>query len=214
MEAKSGFAPRLAALICLLLLVTACATMQPAKVIDPQELARGTYVISAPGHYRLGGEAKGGGSPAIRIAANGVTLDLGGYALSAGAGTGIEISGVSNVTVTNGSLREIAGAGILLVCDSEPPARRCADFSFTRLEMRNVGKSGEYGDLGNIFNRPFSGGLVVFGRSTAVPVAGDAWENSITGVTVSRVTVRNDPALKHLFSGSPPAGGQNGLTFA
>ena len=70
------------------------------------------------------------------------------------------------------------------------------------LEMRNVGKSDKYGDLDNIFNRPFSGGLVVFGRSTAVPVAGDAWENSITGVTVSRVTVRNDPGRKHLFSGS------------
>jgi len=41
MEAKSGCASRLATLVCLLL-VTACATMQPAKVIDPQELARGT----------------------------------------------------------------------------------------------------------------------------------------------------------------------------
>ncbi len=212
MEAKSGFASRLATLVCLLL-VSACATMEPAKIIDPQELARGTYVIGAPGHYRLGGEAKGAGSPAIRIAASHVTLDLGGYALSTDAGAGIEINGVSNVTVTNGSLREIAGAGIFLVCDVEPPARGCTDFSFTRLEMRNVGKSGEYGDLGTLFNRPFSGGLIVFGRSTAVPVAGDAWENSITGVTVSRVSVRNDPMLKHLFSDSPPAGGQNGLTF-
>jgi hypothetical protein len=213
MEAKSGFASRFATFVCVLLLVTACATMQPAKIIDPQELARGTYVIGAPGHYRLAGDAKGAGSPAIRIAASNVTLDLGGYALSTGAGAGIEINGVSNVTVTNGSLREIAGAGILLVCDVAPPARRCSDFSITRLEMRNVGKSGEYGDLDTIFNRPFSGGLIVFGRSTPVPVAGDAWENSITGVTVSRVTVRNDPLLKHLFSGSPPAGGQNGLTF-
>jgi len=213
MEAKSGFASRFATFVCVLLLVTACATMQPAKIIDPQELARGTYVIGAPGHYRLAADAKGAGSPAIRIAASNVTLDLGGYALSTGAGAGIEINGVSNVTVTNGSLREIAGAGILLVCDVAPPARRCSDFSITRLEMRNVGKSGEYGDLDTIFNRPFSGGLIVFGRSTPVPVAGDAWENSITGVTVSRVTVRNDPLLKHLFSGSPPAGGQNGLTF-
>jgi hypothetical protein len=224
MQTGTGRALRLAKrhVLWLVPLAASCAPFQPAKVIEPQELARGTYVIDAPGHYRLGGDAVGAGSPLIRIAAGDVTLDLGGHTLSmqpatagtsAGASTGIEINSVSNVTVTNGSLRELTGAGIFLVCDRQPPAG-CANFSFTRLDLSNVGKVAEYGDLGNIFNRPFSGGIVVFGRSTPVPVAGGEWENSITGVTVARVTVRNDPGLKHLFSGSPPAGGQNGLTFA
>ena len=204
-------------------LVISCATLPPAKIIEPQELARGTVIISAPGHYRLGGDAVAGGlaanSPAIQIVASGVTLDLGGHTLSmppasSGANTGIEINGVSNVTVTNGSLRDITGAGIFLLCDMDPAAGRCANFSFTRLDLRNVGKIGEYGDLGNIFNRPFSGGIVVFGRSTPVPVSGDAWENSISGLIVSDVSVRNNAGLKHDFSGKPPAGGQNGLTFA
>jgi hypothetical protein len=226
MQSEAGFVPRLAkshVLALLAPLAASCATFQPVKVIDPQELTRGTYVISAPGRYRLGGDAIAGGladgSPAIRVAADDVTLDLGGHALSmppapAGASTGIEINGVSNATVTNGSLREFGGAGIFLVCDVEPPARRCANFSFTRLDLRNVGKAREYRDLGSIFVRPFSGGIVVFGRSTPVPVVGGEWDNSITGLTVSGVSVRNDPDLKHLFSGSPPAGGQNGLTFA
>ncbi|MSQ51670.1 MAG: hypothetical protein EXR28_07260 [Betaproteobacteria bacterium] len=204
-------------------LVISCATLPPAKIIEPQELARGTVIISVPGHYRLGGDAVAGGlaanSPAIRIIASGVTLDLGGFTLSmppgaTGGNSGIEINGASNVTVTNGSLRDITGAGIFLLCDLDPAAGRCANFSFTRLDMRNVGKIGEYGDLGNIFNRPFSGGIVAFGRSTPVPVVGNAWENSINGLTVSVVTVRNDAGLKHLFSGSTPAGGQNGFSFA
>src|SRR5262245_14767276 len=162
MESKAGFIPRLVkhhVLALLAPLAASCATFQPVTVIDPQDLARGTYVISAPGRYRLGGDAIAGGladgSPAIRVAVDNVTLDLGGHALSmprapAGASTGIEINGVSNVTVTNGSLREFGGAGILLVCDVEPPARRCANFSFTRLDLRNVGKAREYRDLGNV----------------------------------------------------------------
>jgi len=207
------------------LLTVSCASFQSATTvdIDPRALARGTYVITAPGHYRLSGNAVAAGlapgAPAIRIAANGVTLDLGGHTLSmppdeSSPHAGIEINGVSGATVTNGALQDITGAGVYLVCDVELPNRRCANFSFTRLELRNVGKTGEYGDLGNVFVRPFSGGVVVFGRSTAVPAEGGGWENSINDVAVTDVTIRNDPGIKHVFSGSPPAGGQNGLTFA
>jgi hypothetical protein len=205
------------------LLAVSCASIRTANTIEPEALARGTYVITAPGHYRLGGNAVAGGleagAPAIRVAASGVTLDLGGHTLSmpptqSGAHTAIEINGVSGVKVTNGALQDITGAGIFLVCDVEPPGKRCANFSFTHLEMRNVGKTGEYGDLGNVFVRPFSGGIVAFGRSTPVPVQGGAWENSIADVTVSEVVIRNDATIKHMFSGSPPAGGQNGFTFA
>jgi len=209
----------------LTLLVVSCANpTHTATIIDPGALARGTFVISAPGAYRLGGDAIVGnlaaGEPLIRIAADNVALDLGGHTISmsasetSAANAGIEVRGASNVAIRNGAFSELSGPGIYLVCDVDPAARRCANFTFSELAMRNVGKRGEYGDLGNIFVRPFSGGIVVFGRSTPVPAAGGAWENSITGVHVSKVTIRSDRAIKHLFTGNLPAGGQNGLTFA
>ena len=204
-------------------IVSCAGSTRNATVINPSDLVKGNYVISAPGDYRLGGDVVvsgiAAGAPVIRIAADNVTLDLNRHSISmapsvsSSRNTGIEINGVSNVTVTNGSLNELSGAGIYLVCDVDPAARRCSNFTFSQLDMRNVGKSGEYGDLGNIFNRPFSGGIVAFGRSTAVPAVGGNWENSIVGVLVSKVTVRNDKTIKHLFAGSPPAGGQNGVTF-
>jgi hypothetical protein len=203
--------------------LVSCASVPPAKIIDPQTLSRGTLIISAPGSYRLGGDALATGlaaqSPAIRIVSSGVTLDLGGHTLSmptnaTGGNAAIEINGVSNVTVTNGTLRDITGAGIVFVCDVDPAASRFTHVSFSKLDLRNVGKIGEYGDLGNLFNRPFSGGIIAFGRSTAVPVTGNAWQNSIDQLNVSAVTVRNEANARHAFAGSPPAGGQNGFTFA
>lgn len=195
----------------------------PTSIINPQALAKGTVVINTPGLYRLGGNAIAGylasGEPLIRVTADNVTLDLGGHTISmsasatSAANAGIEIRGASNVTISNGSFRELSGPGIYVVCDVDPAAQRCANFTFSELAMRNVGKRGEYGDLGKIFVRPFSGGIVVFGQSTAVPAVGDAWENSITGVHVSTVTIRNDRDFTHEFTSNPPAGGQNGLTF-
>ena len=41
----------------LVLLAGSCATVPQGKLIDPQDLTRGTYIISTPGHYRLGGDA-------------------------------------------------------------------------------------------------------------------------------------------------------------
>ncbi|MFM9968459.1 MAG: hypothetical protein ACKVQK_08685 [Burkholderiales bacterium] len=209
----------------LVVLLSACAALtKPATLIDPKDLAKGSYVISTPGNYRLGGNVEvrdiGAGAPVIKIAANNVTLDLDGHTVAmaisptASANAGIEINGVSNVVVTNGTLRELSGPGIHLVCDVDPAARQCSNIEFSHLDMRNVGKRGEYLDLGNIFVRPFSGGIVAFGRSTPVPATGGNWENSITGVRVSKVTVRNEANIKHLFSGATPAGGQNGMTFA
>ena len=59
MQTGTGRALRLAKrhVLWLVPLAASCALFQPAKVIEPRELARGTYVIDAPGYYRLGGDA-------------------------------------------------------------------------------------------------------------------------------------------------------------
>jgi hypothetical protein len=213
------------ALALLAPLIVSCAgSIRTATIISPGDLARGNYVINAPGNYRLGGDVVvsgiAAGTPVIKITADNVSLDLNRHVISmpssgsSTGNTGIEINGVSNIVVTNGSLNELSGAAIYLVCDVDPAARKCSNFTFSQLDIRNVGKRGEYLDLGNIFNRPFAGGIIVFGRSTPVPAAGGSWENSINGVLVSNVTVRNDKSIKHLFPGAVPAGGQNGVTFA
>lgn len=223
-QARFRFTKRHALALLAPLVVSCAGSNRNATVINPGDLAKGNYVISAAGDYRLGGDVIvsgiAAGVPVIRITADNVTLDLNRHSISmspsvsSSRNTGIEINGVSNVVVTNGSLNELSGAGIYLLCDVDPAARRCSNFTFSQLDLRNVGKRGEYGDLGNIFNRPFSGGIIAFGRSTPVPVTGGNWENSITGVLVSKVTVRNDKTIKHLFPGAVPAGGQNGVTFA
>ena len=147
-------------------LAASCAiSTLPTTTIDPKDLAKGNYVINTPGYYRLGGDtlASGiaAGAPVIKITADNVTLDLDRHSIgmppsaSSSANAGIEINGVSNITVTNGSLNDLSSPGIHLVCDVDPAARRCSNMTFSQLDIRNVGKTGQYSDLGNIFVRPF-----------------------------------------------------------
>lgn len=73
----------------------------------------GQVVITRPGSYQLlGGFVGTDAAPAIRIAADGVTLDLGGFTITGPGGkkgTGLLVEGSSNVRVTNGAL---AGFGL------------------------------------------------------------------------------------------------------
>jgi hypothetical protein len=68
----------------------------------------GQVVITRPGSYQLlGGFQATDAAPAIRIAAEGVTLDLGGFTVTGPGGkkgTGLLVEGASNVCVTNGAL--------------------------------------------------------------------------------------------------------------
>ena len=74
-------------------------------------------VITKPGLYTVGSDfAVGAGEKAIVVQADHVTIDLGGRTLSGpgGPGTvGIEVDGVRNVGIRNGSLADF-GVGVLL----------------------------------------------------------------------------------------------------
>jgi Right handed beta helix region len=83
---------------------------------DAQEILRPT-VIRRSGRYILANDLRAeAGEVAIRIMASHVTLDLGGHRINGPGnkqGTGIEISGASNVRVVNGFLHRL-GTGVLL----------------------------------------------------------------------------------------------------
>lgn len=77
--------------------------------------ATSLFVISAPGSYFLTGNITGvSGLDGIRIASSDVTLDLNGFAVSGGAGTGngIITTEVRNVTVRQGTVRAWAKTGV------------------------------------------------------------------------------------------------------
>lgn len=73
-------------------------------------------VISAPGRYRLTRNLAVSGGNVITIQADDVTLDLNGFTISSAArpavGTAISLVGARrNVTIRNGSIRSLSGAG-------------------------------------------------------------------------------------------------------
>lgn len=73
------------------------------------------YTISAPGSYRLISNLTGPGAGAfvVRIGADNVTLDLGGFTVDAAGGTDaiVLVSGHSGVTIRNGVVANGAGYG-------------------------------------------------------------------------------------------------------
>jgi len=63
------------------------------------------YTISTPGYYYLSGDLTSSGS-GIALAANDVTIDLMGFSIvGPGTGSGINMSGYSNIEVRNGTVR-------------------------------------------------------------------------------------------------------------
>jgi parallel beta-helix repeat protein len=83
---------------------------------EAQEITRST-VIRRSGRYVLTNDLRAeGGVAAIRILASHVTLDLGGHRINGSGnkqGTGIEVSGVTNVRIRHGFLHRL-GTGVLL----------------------------------------------------------------------------------------------------
>jgi hypothetical protein len=75
------------------------------------------YTISQPGSYKLSGNLIANNTSGIVIAANNVTLDLGGFTLSCGncgtsgtqIGVGNATSGISGVTIQNGTITGFPG---------------------------------------------------------------------------------------------------------
>src|ERR1700738_5329496 len=92
-------------------------TMKTLDQVQPRTLIPGgtaVYTISNEGSYYLGGNLSIASGNAITVAANNVTIDLQGFELvGTGGSTGVLInSGVSNVTVRNGTIRNFTGRAI------------------------------------------------------------------------------------------------------
>ncbi len=77
------------------------------------------FTIDQPGSYYLVSNLTGDASGGITIAASGVTLDLMGFELAGGTGSGIIGSGTPrNITIRNGVVRDWSGDGIALFLDT------------------------------------------------------------------------------------------------
>jgi hypothetical protein len=92
-------------------------TMKSLDVVEartPIFAADLPLTISQPGSYYLAENivTAGGG---ITIAASEVSIDLNGFSLAGGSGTGIQDSGTrSNLRIVNGSVRDWSGGGVVL----------------------------------------------------------------------------------------------------
>lgn len=92
--------------------------------VDQASLAKATgaaLAITKPGSYVLRGNVivKRPNQDALDITASNVTLDLQGFAIigtgTSGTGIGINVlSGVSNVTITSGTVTKMGGGGLVL----------------------------------------------------------------------------------------------------
>ncbi|MFO0836550.1 MAG: right-handed parallel beta-helix repeat-containing protein [Phycisphaerales bacterium] len=91
------------------------STYKTLAEVEPRCIIASTpTIISTPGSYYLGGDIMHTGpSPAITIAADGVTLDLRGFALRGTPGTtdGVLITG-THATVVNGAIEGFGGSGL------------------------------------------------------------------------------------------------------
>ncbi len=96
-------------------------TMKTLQQVEPRTPIESLpFTISTSGSYYLTGNLTGSvGSNGINVVASNVTIDLRGFALIGPGGTGTETgisaapgSGVANLTVMNGTIRDWAGNGI------------------------------------------------------------------------------------------------------
>jgi hypothetical protein len=101
-------------------------TMKTLAQIEPRTpISSLPFTITQPGSYYLTTNLTGsvGVTNGITIAASGVTLDLMGFELVGGTGSGIFVSGIvsgsrTNITVCNGTVRNWSSVGLDLVVAS------------------------------------------------------------------------------------------------
>lgn len=92
-------------------------TMKTLDQVEPRTRIPGgttVFTISSEGSYYLSGNLSITSGSAITVAANNVTIDLQGFEVAGTGGfTGIVInSGISNVTIRNGTIRNFTSVGI------------------------------------------------------------------------------------------------------
>ncbi len=178
------------------------STAKPLSEVEPRIAVNATntpgdsdatpslFKITQPGSYYLTGNITGvAGKHGIEIVASGVTLDLNGFDLVGIAGMGafdgvrVTITGLTNIAVVNGSVRNWGGSGADL---GNPSVSNC--------RIAAVLASGN-GVLG-----------ISAGENTAITGCG-AYSNSVGGIAVgSGCTVTNCAAYNN--SGGGISGGR------
>jgi hypothetical protein len=98
------------------------AAQAQVKLVKPA--SGGTIKIAKPGSYFLAGNLSSGlfATPAIKVTANNVTINLNGFSIIGPGGNGtasaINATNASGVTIVNGTITRIAGNAILLGSNS------------------------------------------------------------------------------------------------
>lgn len=209
--------------IALSSLALSSSNLWAAIPITAADIGTNGYVITAPGNYKLAENVlawtpTAAGVAAITIAADGVNLDLNHRTIAQANATtqqknpAIHIKDASNIKIHDGTLKNLSGPGIYFSCEKtvQDP---CNKIKLNDLEIINAGGNGGYTDLDNSFSRPFSGGIVVFGKSFFPGSQTDPFQNNIKEVSVDKVDVSY---LRNRFpvdAFGQPTGGLNGLNF-
>jgi parallel beta-helix repeat protein len=91
---------------------TPAPTMKTLQQVEPRTaISSLPFAITQPGSYYLTGNVSGSGG--ITITASGVTLDLMGFELVGGSGSGILVTGTrTNLVIRNGVVRNWSGLGV------------------------------------------------------------------------------------------------------
>ena len=88
------------------------ATMKTLAQIEPRTpISALPFAITQRGSYYLATNLTGGANGGITIRASGVTLDLMGFELVGGTGSGISVSG-TNIAIRNGTVRGWSDDGV------------------------------------------------------------------------------------------------------
>jgi len=178
--------------------------MKTLQQMEPRALIENAgYVITSPGSYYLTANLNGGGTQnGIIVQANGVTVDLRGFAII-NCQVGLSaVAGVQGVAVANGSVRESTGAGVDLSL-----ATQC------RLEgvtvSNNAGDGASLGAASMVTQCTAAGnggrGLVLGNGGTVFRCVAQANGNS--GIVIES----NCQATENTCSGNGAGAGQAGL---
>ncbi|HXI02303.1 MAG TPA: right-handed parallel beta-helix repeat-containing protein [Candidatus Saccharimonadales bacterium] len=161
-------------------------TMKTLTEVEPRTIISSVpFTIDLPGSYYLTGDIDAMGSAGIRVDTDNVTIDLGGFTLSNGTGSGIYVTGSRvGLEIRNGRLKGWAGDGLRLY----DPGNPTVDIA------RGSRVSGVYA-IGNGGAGIRAGGATIVEDCLAI-------QNDLDGIqTLSTCIIRNSVARLNLQHG-------------
>ena len=160
------------------------------------------FTINLPGRYYLARNLVGEGTAGIEIQTSNVTVDLNGFLLGGGNGTGIVCTGLSasrNVTIKNGALSGWTGAGV-----------DTALYGNCRLVNLRVSNNGSTGIA--VGDNTIVSGCVSSNNTLGILSTGSGcliknvavYQNSADGIQANAATIANCASFKVLLQFSCP----------